>query len=171
MMSQGLFNMSLQKKKNSCECLRFEETRKKESLMCVCAFANLVRILDEHVQCGICKGWSAAGVLGTGRSVSQDKSQICPNQIFIKTVSNFLSACLKTMLLPEANIFNHARTLFQLGPNLSEQSSNSYCSGKNVYLPVFCFEGLISEFPKFTYRIPSLRASFSSQVKKNRKPD
>ena len=46
-----------------------------------------------------------------------------------------------------------------------------YCSGKNVYLPVFCFEGLISEFPKFTYRIPSPRASFSSQVKKNRKPD
>ena len=46
-----------------------------------------------------------------------------------------------------------------------------YYSGKNVYLPVFCFEGLISEFPKFTYRFPSLRASFSSQVKKCRKPD
>ena len=41
-----------------------------------------------------------------------------------------------------------------------------YYSGKNVYLPVFCFEGLITEFPKFTYRFPSLRASFSSQVKK-----
>ena len=40
-----------------------------------------------------------------------------------------------------------------------------YHAGKNVYLPVFCFEGLISEFPKFTYRFPSLRASFSSQVK------
>ena len=46
-----------------------------------------------------------------------------------------------------------------------------YSAGQNVYLPVFCFEGLISEFPKFTYRIPSPRASFSSQVKKNRKPD
>ena len=46
-----------------------------------------------------------------------------------------------------------------------------YHAGQNAYLPVFCFEGLISEFPKFTYRIPSLRASFSSQVKKNRKPD
>ena len=46
-----------------------------------------------------------------------------------------------------------------------------YSAGQNVYLPVFCFEGLISEFPKFTYRFPSLRASFSSQVKKNRKPD
>ena len=41
-----------------------------------------------------------------------------------------------------------------------------YHAGQNVYLPVFCFEGLISEFPKFTYRFPSLRASFSSQVKK-----
>ena len=46
-----------------------------------------------------------------------------------------------------------------------------YHAGKNVYLPVFCFEGLISEFPKFTYRFPSLRASFSSQVKKCLKPD
>ena len=26
-----------------------------------------------------------------------------------------------------------------------------YHAGQNVYLPVFCFEGLISEFPKFTY--------------------
>ena len=50
-------------------------------------------------------------------------------------------------------------------------SSLQYSAGQNVYLPVFCFEGLISEFPKFTYRFPSLRASFSSQVKKNRKPD
>ena len=41
----------------------------------------------------------------------------------------------------------------------------AYHAGKNVYLPVFCFEGLISEFPKITYRFPSLRASFSSQVK------
>ena len=45
-----------------------------------------------------------------------------------------------------------------------------YYSSKNVYLPVFCFEGLITEFPKFTYRFPSLRASFSSQVKKCLKP-
>ena len=40
-----------------------------------------------------------------------------------------------------------------------------YYAGKNVYLPVFCFEGLITEFPKITYRFPSQRASFSSQVK------
>ena len=48
-----------------------------------------------------------------------------------------------------------------------EPAPAEYHAGKNVYLPVFCFEGLISEFPKFTYRFPSLRASFSSQVKKN----
>ena len=45
-----------------------------------------------------------------------------------------------------------------------------FYSVQNVYLPVFCFEGLISEFPKFTYPFPSLRASFSSQVKKCLKP-
>ena len=53
----------------------------------------------------------------------------------------------------------------------AEVPAQAYHAGQNVYLPVFCFEGLISEFPKFTYRIPSLRASFSSQVKKCRKPD
>ena len=40
-----------------------------------------------------------------------------------------------------------------------------YYSGKNDYLPVFCFEGLITEFVEITYRFPSLRASFSSQEK------
>ena len=55
--------------------------------------------------------------------------------------------------------------------SLGRQQPFQYSAGQNVYLPVFCFEGLISEFPKFTYRFPSLRASFSSQVKKNRKPD
>ena len=54
---------------------------------------------------------------------------------------------------------------------LDDVRHTQYSAGQNVYLPVFCFEGLISEFPKFTYRFPSLRASFSSQVKKNRKPD
>ena len=44
-------------------------------------------------------------------------------------------------------------------------AEDRYHAGKNVYLPVFCFEGLITEFPKITYRFPSLRASFSSQVK------
>ena len=41
----------------------------------------------------------------------------------------------------------------------------TYYSGKNDYLPVFCFEGLINEFVEITCRFPSLRASFSSQVK------
>ena len=58
----------------------------------------------------------------------------------------------------------------KLNKNLN-RLQKEYSAGQNVYLPVFCFEGLISEFPKFTYRFPSLRASFSSQVKKNRKPD
>ena len=40
-----------------------------------------------------------------------------------------------------------------------------YHAGKNDYLPVFCFEGLITEFVEITHRFPSLRASFSSQVK------
>ena len=43
--------------------------------------------------------------------------------------------------------------------------STLYYSDKNDYLPVFCFEGLIIEFVEITYRFPSLRASFSSQVK------
>ena len=41
----------------------------------------------------------------------------------------------------------------------------TYHAGQNDYLLVFCFEGLITEFVEITYRFPSLRASFSSQVK------
>ena len=45
-------------------------------------------------------------------------------------------------------------------------SAGQYYSGKNDYLPVFFFfEGLITEFVEITYRFPSLRASFSSQVR------
>ena len=66
---------------------------------------------------------------------------------------------------------NGAVNCFSPSTGKIKTTCTSYCSGKNAYLPVFCFEGLISEFPKFTYRFPSLRVSFSSQVKKNRKPD
>ena len=52
---------------------------------------------------------------------------------------------------------------FRKVPELSR--IHLYYSGKNDYLPVFCFEGLITEFVEITYRFPSLRASFSSQVK------
>ena len=40
-----------------------------------------------------------------------------------------------------------------------------YYAGQNDYLPVFCFEGLFLNFVEITYRFPSLRAPFSSQVK------
>ena len=46
-----------------------------------------------------------------------------------------------------------------------ERKRDGYYAGKKDYLPVFCFEGLITEFVEITYRFPSLRASFSSQVK------
>ena len=40
-----------------------------------------------------------------------------------------------------------------------------YHAGQNDYLPVFCFEGLFLNLVEITYRFPSLRAPFSSQVK------
>ena len=41
---------------------------------------------------------------------------------------------------------------------------------KMITFRAFCSEGLITEFVEITYRFPSLRASFSSQVKKCLKP-
>ena len=84
-------------------------------------------------------------------------------------------ACLVGLAMPrkqpehfKKSLFFKSRCMLIEAPGAGQMQN--YHAGQNVYLPVFCFEGLISEFPKFTYRIPSLRASFSSQVKKCRKP-
>ena len=64
-----------------------------------------------------------------------------------------------------SSIFSKTLILLETLKTLNQPRVEFYHAGQNDYLPVFCFEGLFLDFVEITYRFPSLKAPFSSQVK------